>query len=90
MPQSWPTDNVFETLYQKIKMLEDRIKELEENPVPTIPIYDWDFPPDDPVEGQHAIFINAPAGTPVDPTDPAEIDPGANGFWKTVAGVLRE
>lgn len=61
MPQLFPTQDPFETLYQRIASLERKITKLERNAIPTVPIYDWDHPPDDPVEGQHAIFINAPA-----------------------------
>lgn len=85
MPQSYPTQDPFDTLYQQLDVLSGRIKELEVNSIPTVPVYDWSNPPQDAVEGQVARFINAPDASPI---PGSSLDPGANGFWKTVAGVL--
>src|SRR5215831_10621062 len=52
MPDDW--------LYRRIQELERRVNQLETSNSPTIPTYDWDNPPDDPVEGQVALFINTP------------------------------
>jgi hypothetical protein len=46
--------------YKRIEELERRVKQLENEAQVTVPTYDWNYPPQDPVEGQVAMFINAP------------------------------
>ncbi len=47
--------NIIETLFKRIAALEARVKALEENSTPTIPIYDNTNMPLNAVEGQIAI-----------------------------------
>jgi len=60
MPQLQPSRDPFESIYQRLDALEKRLKRTEENPYPTVPVYDWDEKPQDAIDGQVARFINVP------------------------------
>jgi len=66
--QRTPPQRPDDWTYRRIQELERRVNQLENLNNPTIPTYDWNHPPDDPIEGQVALFVNAPdtnAGTEV-------------------------
>lgn len=55
-----PPQDGFDFIYNRLLELERRVKELETKAYVSIPKYDWENPPDDPFQGQIALFINTP------------------------------
>lgn len=47
-------------LYKRIEELERKVEQIDNRAYPTVPIYDYDALPDDPIEGQIAVIANAP------------------------------
>lgn len=47
-------------IYRRLEELERRVDQIDNRSYPTVPIYDYNALPDDPIEGQIAIIANAP------------------------------
>lgn len=71
----------FDYIHRRIDELHHHVGELRNNSTPTVPVYDYNSLPPDPVEGQQAIITNVPdPSRQMSGSSSASIAPGETKF----------